>query len=125
MSEEPPRVPKKIESILEAANARLKEKEAADAAKAPPMLVIADHPEKIRAYARIYFGLFVLGVAVCVLWFGWIRRTASVPEGTVIMLLSAIPFLGAAWHLDRGLKALRDLADSLQWPVPEKRSSLP
>lgn len=79
-----------------------------------PVVFHVDHPEKIRAHARIYFGLFVLAVGVCVLWFGSVRRAVNVPEGTVIMLLSAIPFLGAAWHLDRGLKALRDLADSLQ-----------
>ena len=79
-----------------------------------PIVYHVDHPEKIRAHARLYFGVFVLAVGGCVLWFGSVRRAVNVPEGTVIMLLSAIPFFGAAWHLDRGLKALRDLADSLQ-----------
>ena len=79
-----------------------------------PVVIHVDHPEKLRAHARIYFALVVLAVAAGVLWFGSTRRATNVPEGTVIMLLSVIPFFGAAWHHDRGLKALRDLADSLQ-----------
>jgi hypothetical protein len=56
-----------------------------------PVVFHVEHPEKIRAHARLYFGLFVLGVGACVLWFGSVRWAVNVPEGTVIMLLSAIP----------------------------------
>lgn len=71
------------------------------------------------ATARICFALFALFVSVLVFLFGLSLQEVTPVDGAVIKLLSAIPFLGGAWHLHHGHKVLRERATALQCKADE------
>ena len=60
-----------------------------------------------NALARAFFAFFMLFVSVLVFQFGMSVAASQPTDGAAIKLLTAVPFLGGAWHLHFALKALR------------------
>jgi hypothetical protein len=74
---------------------------------------------------RIIFGFFVLAVSGGVFLFGMSLQDSKPIDAIVIKSLSAIPFLGAAWHLHFGLKSIRTRARQLQAKADEAAQKAP
>lgn len=72
------------------------------------------HVESERTKIRLAFGFFVLIVGIFVFLFGMMRHGTDVTEGTIIMLLSAVPLLGGTWHVHLALKQMKERAEKLE-----------